>query len=331
MTDETTDTDRIERDLARTRARMDSRLGELQDKMSPSQLVNDAFAYMQGGDGADFTANLVSRAKANPLPVALVGVGLIWLMASSHSRPSSSATAPQVDIHRQLYEAEHGVERFEHEDEQTHAGRLDEARGRVLGIGRDASDTAASYAERIKDAIGTASSAVRETVHDIQTQARGAMSSLGDQTSKGASAMQQTASSMSSSTRQTLSGVTSNPLALGAIAAVVGLVAGALIPTLDEEKAALGSLAGKLKSAGADAAQDLVDRGGRMAGDTLAVAKDSADAHGLNSAKSVGDVVQGLKSGDLIGDAKQVAQETLQAGRDSAQTHLRSDGDTSGA
>ena len=330
MTDETTDTDRIERDLARTRARMDSRLGELQDKMSPSQLVNDAFAYMQGGGGADFTANLMSRAKANPLPVALVGVGLAWLMASSHSRSSPSATPPVDDIHRQLYDAERGVERLEHEDEPTHAARLDEARGRVLGIGRDASDTGASFARRIKDAIGTASSAVRKTTHDMQGHAGDMMSSLGNRTSHGASTMQQTASNLSSSVRQALSGVTSNPLALGAVAAVVGLIAGALIPTLDEEQAALGSLASRLKSAGADAAQDLVDRGSRMAGDTLAAVKDSADAHGLTSAKSVGDVVQGLKSGDLISDVKQVAQETLQAGRDSEQTHLKSDGDSSG-
>ena len=53
MMDDLTETDRIERDLARTRARMDSRLDELQDHLTPKQMLNDAFAYFRGGDGAD--------------------------------------------------------------------------------------------------------------------------------------------------------------------------------------------------------------------------------------------------------------------------------------
>ena len=63
---ELTETDRIERDLARTRARMDGRLDELQEHLTPKQMVNDAFAYFRGGDGADFTTDLVTRVKAEP-------------------------------------------------------------------------------------------------------------------------------------------------------------------------------------------------------------------------------------------------------------------------
>ena len=80
MANENADTDQIEQDLARTRARMDERLDALQDKMSPAQLVNDAFSHIGGNDGGAFTENLIIRAKANPLAVALVGVGFAWLM-----------------------------------------------------------------------------------------------------------------------------------------------------------------------------------------------------------------------------------------------------------
>ena len=69
---------------------MDHRLDELQDHLNPKQMLNDAFAYFQGGDGADFTHGLVAKLKANPLPAALAGVGIAWLMASS-SRPASPA------------------------------------------------------------------------------------------------------------------------------------------------------------------------------------------------------------------------------------------------
>jgi hypothetical protein len=39
------DPDRIEEDLARTRARMDGRLSALQERLSPGQILDDLMAY----------------------------------------------------------------------------------------------------------------------------------------------------------------------------------------------------------------------------------------------------------------------------------------------
>jgi hypothetical protein len=325
MTDETAETDRIERELAETRARMDNRLGELQEKMSPAQLVNDAFVYVQGGDGADFSANLISRAKANPLPAALVGVGLAWLMASKHTRTSSSGHAVSSDLHFRLNDVERHVMRFEGEDEVSYTGRLDEARGHILGVPRDASDTPASYAQRIKDAVASATQMLRSTAHDAQDGARKTVAGFGGGTHAPAPAAYGGSIGASGKAKGSLASAASSPLAIGALAVAVGAIAGSLLPTLDVEEAALGSLAGKLKNGGRDLAQDVVDRGGRVASETLAAVKDNADAHGLTSGKPIGDVVQGLRSGSLVNDVKTVAQETLQASRDSAQAHFTGD------
>ncbi|WP_267382442.1 MULTISPECIES: hypothetical protein [unclassified Sphingomonas] len=127
---------------------------------------------------------------------------------------------------------------------------------------------------------------------------------------------------MTRSNRSTISSVTSNPFALGAAAALVGIIAGALIPTLRKEEEALGSVATKLRVAGRDLAQDVIDHGGQVVGETFAAAKGSADAHGLSGAKPVGELFADVKSGALAKDIRQVAHETLQAGRDSTETHL---------
>jgi hypothetical protein len=50
--------------------------------------------------------------------------------------------------------------------------------------------------------------------------------------------------------------------------------------------------------------------------------KDSAQAHGLTIDKPIGDVAADLKSGALVGAVKDVASETLEAGKASAQTHF---------
>ena len=65
---------------------------------------------------------------------------------------------------------------------------------------------------------------------------------------------------MANSTHGKISSVTGNPFALGATAALVGIIAGALIPTLRKEEEALGSVATKLRVAGRDLAQDVVER-----------------------------------------------------------------------
>lgn len=127
---------------------------------------------------------------------------------------------------------------------------------------------------------------------------------------------------MTRSNNRPLATVTSNPFALGAAAALVGIIAGALIPTLRREEEALGSVATKLRVAGRDLAQDVVDRGGHVVEDAIGAAKGSADAHGLSAAKPIGEVFADVKSGALAHDTREVAQDTFQAGRDSAQTHL---------
>ena len=325
MMAELAETDRIEQDLARTRARMDSRLDELQDHLSPRQILNDAFAYFRGGEGADFTQDLIARAKANPLPVALVGVGLAWLMASHHSR-SPAPPAYHDDLNARIRLAESGVVRDEDEHEDAYRGRLDDARGKVLGVARGASDTAASYAQRVKEALASAGQSARRASHDLASSATDTFSRLGDAAGQHGATIQEGTQTMARSTRDAVSSITGNPFALGGIAAVIGLIAGALLPTTDEEEQALGAVATRLRSAGKDLAQDVVDRGGRIATDTIAAVKDSAGAHGLTPDKSVADVVEGVRSGNLASEIGQVAQETLRAGNDSARTHLAGEG-----
>ena len=335
MSEDTPETDQIEKDLARTRARMDHRLDELQEKLTPAQMLNDAFASFRGGDGADFTKELLTRAKANPLPLALTGIGLAWLMASSgRSEPMRTPARPagyedrEDDLLGRVRLAEGAVVRGAGENEDAHASRLDDARGKVFGIARDASDTAASYGARIKEALASAAETARRGAHDLQSKASDAASNAGNQVSRGSTALQEGADTMATSTRDTLSGLTSNALALGAIAAVVGLVAGAIIPTSDEEQEALGSTAAKLRQSGSGLAQSLVDKASNVASDAVGAVKDSAASHGLTADKPVGDVLADGKSGALIDDVKRVASETMDAGRQSAQDQFARSGDS---
>jgi hypothetical protein len=229
----------IERSLQETRARLDEHLGELEEKLSPAQIANDALAYLRT-DGASFTADLAERMRDNPLPTLLVGVGIVWLMAGR--RPAGEAEQRRIEERRAAWSA-----RADHQKRN----------GKMTGFRKS-------------------------DIKDLAT----------------------------------------NPLALGAAAAVAGLVAGALIPTLDSERQALGTAARKTRRAGADLAQDLVDRGGEALKEAIAATKDIAEDHGLTADRPVGELVSDIRSGQIVEDVKQVALESVDAAKSSAQAHL---------
>ncbi len=71
----------IEREVEASRANLEETVEALKDKMSVGQIVDEAARYLGNSGGADILAKLGEQARANPLPLALVGIGLAWLMS----------------------------------------------------------------------------------------------------------------------------------------------------------------------------------------------------------------------------------------------------------
>ena len=94
--------DEIERDLASTRARLDERLDAIQDRLSPGQMVDEAMGYLRRTGATDqageFGRNMARTARDNPIPLALVGIGLSWLMVSGPSREPRHAERRDDDF-----------------------------------------------------------------------------------------------------------------------------------------------------------------------------------------------------------------------------------------
>jgi len=69
----------LEREVEEQRTRVEARIDEIKDRLSPGQLLDEALAYTKDG-GQHFASNLGHTISANPLPATLLGVSLIWLM-----------------------------------------------------------------------------------------------------------------------------------------------------------------------------------------------------------------------------------------------------------
>lgn len=72
----------VQREVQQSRAEVEQTLDAIQERLSPGQMFEQFIDYMRSSNGNEFMRNLGTRIRDNPLPVALVGAGLAWLMMS---------------------------------------------------------------------------------------------------------------------------------------------------------------------------------------------------------------------------------------------------------
>jgi hypothetical protein len=86
--------DEILAEIERTRSQMDETLGTIEQRLTPGQLLDQGMGYLKSSGAGDYVRNLRGSVSSNPLPLALVGVGLAWLMAADRmdrSRPAGAS------------------------------------------------------------------------------------------------------------------------------------------------------------------------------------------------------------------------------------------------
>ena len=121
----------LEKEAEAQRHKVEERIGQIRDRLSPGQLIDELMSYTKDG-GQHFAANLGSTVTANPLPAALLGVSLVWLMSGQGGqkiadRPfvqnSNHETYPYATIRGGLRRTSHTNER----DDEWYSSFADEA------------------------------------------------------------------------------------------------------------------------------------------------------------------------------------------------------------
>ena len=71
----------LERDVRRTQDQMGDTVDRLEEKLNPREVTRSVI----GDDGADVAQEALEVTRRNPIPVAMIAVGVIWLLATSRS------------------------------------------------------------------------------------------------------------------------------------------------------------------------------------------------------------------------------------------------------
>jgi hypothetical protein len=196
--------------------------------------------------------------RDNPIPAALVGIGLGWLYVNRRRTPSYSSNryynqyGPRGN---QGYYASQGA--------YTESGRYGQSQ---RGVGETISDAASKAQERVGDIAGKA----QETVGNMVDQAQETAGNIVDQA-------QETAGNIAYQARHQAQRaedrfqyqLRENPLAIGALAIALGAAVGLAVPETQVEHEFMGEARDKLVDKAQDVARDTMDKVQRVAGDVM--------------------------------------------------------------
>jgi hypothetical protein len=238
----------IEREIEAQRSRVSNTIDEIQEQLSPGQLV-DQFMSMTKSGGGDFAKNLGQAISANPLPIALLGASLVWLISGTGAQQPKVARSSSMDGYRPAGSADWRNEALDgyRGDQRSPLDRAksfgDDVAGRVNDVadqvGGTIGGTVAGFSEaagEVGSSIAGAGDEMRRALHDVQDQASMATSKISHM-------------------------LENQPLVLGALAFAAGATLGAVVPRLPQENELMGSVADEVKQAVKDAAAPLVEEG----------------------------------------------------------------------
>jgi ElaB/YqjD/DUF883 family membrane-anchored ribosome-binding protein len=270
---------KIQSDIDRTRSNMDRTFDAIESKLTPGQLLQEAWGIFKGGSGAG-ASKVMKIAKQHPLPSAVIGLGIGWLLLDS-SRATSSERSRQSYAGNLDYPGTRDAwsERWPESRESEGEGRLGAAKDALKSAAGSAADLATNAREKVSDLasqagdrFGDLTDRVKEQASDLTDKVKEQASELGTKVEQG--------------TRQVRLGfwqlLEERPLAVGAATLAVGLLAGLSIPSTDVEDELMGETRDQLFDSAKETGRELLDKGKHVADAAVDAVQQTAEKQNLS-------------------------------------------------
>jgi len=267
----------IRENIEQTRAEMSETIDELQERLSPSYLKEQVKEQvMEQYEQAKETVReatigkvedmvervsdtvyetrrgIVDTIKANPVPSALVGIGLAWLWMNGRGESKSDASrySGRYPAGRRYDEMTRGY---------TSGGASRVGQQSSAGVRDRTTDSASSLTSRAGDAVSGVAGQVQETASSIASKTRETVSGVVDQAQETAGYLVDRAQYQAQRVEDRFNvAMRESPLAIGAVALALGTAVGLAVPQTRKENEWMG-----------EARDTLVDKAQTVAHDTM--------------------------------------------------------------
>jgi uncharacterized protein YjbJ (UPF0337 family) len=308
MADARDDVQAIRRDIERTQSDMHETIAAIREKLDPENLkakaqesVREATlgraedtmntmkhraedAVSSARDTAtDASSSILDTIRDNPIPAALAGIGIGWLMMNrSPSQRSNQGyyggtrsfydsgmrgRRVQGMTGREFYEGRPGSYEDYYEDQESRS------RGGISGVAESAGEKAEEMKETASEKAGEMKEAASEMIGQVSGQLQERAGSMGRQT-------RYQYSRVEDRFQETMD---TNPLAMGAMALAAGAAAALLFPSTLQERRFMGEARDNLMQQVQGAAQETLDKVQKVAGEAEETVKKQAHEEGLSS------------------------------------------------
>jgi ElaB/YqjD/DUF883 family membrane-anchored ribosome-binding protein len=265
----------IESDIERTRADFSSTIDAIQQKLTPREMMDQAVDYALSTTPGAFGANLVNSIRDNPIPVALIGLGVAWLMAAGRRPSEGEIRGRHRAVRRTVFypdvndtydgASDYGStsEGMLHRATSKASETAHDLKEKVSAVGQRISDSASEMTGRLHQASHSARSRLQESAEGAQARA----SEFGEQSRTQYYRAKDRVGHM----------IDEQPLFVGGLGVALGAALGAALPTTRRENELLGStrddLVGRVKETAREQAETLKQSAQRVA----QVAKEEAE------------------------------------------------------
>jgi len=319
----------IEREVERNRARLMNTAEELKERVSPSQLADQAVEWLRGSGGREFVGNMGATVRDNPLPVLMIGAGIAWLAfggrseAAGRSRYASSSYDDLSDT-RMPYAASgeyapgltEGTSSGGSYAGSRYAGGTSGGSSGP-GIGERISETASDLKERAGDLAARAG----ETASEAWERAKASAQSLAGSVTGSARGATDRVSRYGSvpgeygyRTRRSVEEVfESQPLLIGAVGLAIGAALGAMLPSTETEDRLLGEQRDRIADRLQGAAGEVYGQAREQLGEAYERGKERLSESGLTPSR--GAAVVGEVARELREAVERTAEEVAGAAR----------------
>lgn len=283
----------IEREVKQSRADIEHTLDAIQERLSPGQMVDQALGYFRGGRGVDFARNLGDSIAANPIPVALLGVGVAWMMFSSQRSTRDDHGLRSEYWEDDLDAVEEHYAGFAEED----MGYLGSEAETGEGFGQHLKEAGASAKGRMAEfgaGLGESARHAGERVRHAGERARYASGQARDRLGRARAGVADRAHEAGARVRHQgyrakqgmLRTLDEQPLVLGAIGLAIGAALGAALPPSETEDKLMGEARDKALREATKAGREQVGKVREAAGAVAAAAREEAGRQGLGHERS---------------------------------------------
>ncbi|WP_437352412.1 DUF3618 domain-containing protein [Neorhizobium petrolearium] len=301
----------IEREIEQDRLRIEEKITAIQQRMSPGQMLDEALSYVKSSGGAEYFTNLGHSLKTNPIPVALMGISLAWLMANPGDRGSSHDEESYP-----LATVDGGVRRIgpaEADGEHRYSHFVDSAGKSFKALTDETGRRAGHFLDEGGKAYRGFADATGRQIHDIRDEAGRVFEETSGWTAK---AWRQVGSATRSVGRSATGAATQTwdragrlneglverfrdqPLIGGALAFAVGAAIGAALPSTRAEDEIMGDASDEARERLSEQASRTLDKAENAASDVYSKAASVAsDVHDVGRQR-IAEEASALQTGD---------------------------------